>query len=303
MVVPDIVSRQLESHITVNKLTGETTLQGDVLIASQHEDVALCFIDICDFTVISSALSPGDVVRFLHEFFTLLDRLSALYPRVTKIKTVGDAYFAIAGLDDGQNEKLIHPRVMSAGTAGHGRRFNDSLSDRTTTDECSNLLSILGFCLDVMEAVEQHRFQVTTKPRVSDTNHDMESISSEQYAQNALHNVLQDDGTLKIKLHIGVHCGNVIAGVVGEKRPQYDVWGTACNLVARMESSAPNGTLQMSAASHKVLADNGLEGLLKLTPRHPSIKGFSNVVAYTTTNVSVCEEQSINDSSDELDVV
>lgn len=49
--------------------------QGDTLIARAHRRVSLCFIDICDFTVISSAMSAGSAVRFLDELFALLDEL------------------------------------------------------------------------------------------------------------------------------------------------------------------------------------------------------------------------------------
>jgi class 3 adenylate cyclase len=64
--------------------------------------------------------------------------------------------------------------------------------------------------------------------------------------------------------------------------PQYDVWGDACNVAARMESSARNGTIQVSRAVFETLADFGLDDLFALTQRRRplSLKGVGTVVAY-----------------------
>ena len=40
------------------------------------------------------------------------------------------------------------------------------------------------------------------------------------------------------KVRVGVHVGPVIAGVVGHRKYQYDVWGDTVNLAARMEAAA-----------------------------------------------------------------
>lgn len=38
-------------------------------------------------------------------------------------------------------------------------------------------------------------------------------------------------------IRIGVHTGPLIAGVIGQKKFAYDVWGDTVNLASRMESS------------------------------------------------------------------
>ncbi len=59
-------------------------------------------------------------------------------------------------------------------------------------------------------------------------------------------------------VRIGIHCGPVIAGVVGRRKVIYDVWGDAVNIAARMEACGTAGRINVSAAVYertKVLFD------------------------------------------------
>lgn len=40
--------------------------------------------------------------------------------------------------------------------------------------------------------------------------------------------------------------GPVVAGVIGAKKPQYDIWGNTVNVASRMESTGVPGTIQVS---------------------------------------------------------
>ena len=47
-------------------------------------------------------------------------------------------------------------------------------------------------------------------------------------------------------VRVGVHCGPVVAGVVGDQKYQYDVWGDTVNVAARMADAGRPGTVAMT---------------------------------------------------------
>jgi class 3 adenylate cyclase len=51
-----------------------------------------------------------------------------------------------------------------------------------------------------------------------------------------------------ITFRIGVHCGAVVAGVIGTKKFIYDVWGDTVNMASRMESLGVPGRVQVTQA-------------------------------------------------------
>jgi class 3 adenylate cyclase len=53
---------------------------------------------------------------------------------------------------------------------------------------------------------------------------------------------------LGIEFRIGIHCGPIVAGVIGSKKFIYDVWGDTVNIASRMESLGVPGRVQVSQA-------------------------------------------------------
>jgi adenylate cyclase len=52
----------------------------------------------------------------------------------------------------------------------------------------------------------------------------------------------------QLTLRIGIHCGPATAGVIGDTRFAFDVWGDAVNTASRMESHSLPGRIQVSEA-------------------------------------------------------
>jgi adenylate cyclase len=53
-------------------------------------------------------------------------------------------------------------------------------------------------------------------------------------------------GARAARLRIGIHCGPATAGVIGDTRFSYDVWGDAVNVASRMESNGEPGRIHVS---------------------------------------------------------
>jgi adenylate cyclase len=59
---------------------------------------------------------------------------------------------------------------------------------------------------------------------------------------------------LALKLRIGVHSGEVVAGVIGKQKFAYDLWGDTVNVASRMESNGVPGEIQISAETRQLLS-------------------------------------------------
>jgi adenylate cyclase len=77
--------------------------RGETSIAERFEDVTVLFSDIVGFTRLSMRRSASDVVALLNGIFSAVDRL-ALKSGIEKIKTIGDAYMAVAGLPEPRDD-------------------------------------------------------------------------------------------------------------------------------------------------------------------------------------------------------
>lgn len=63
------------------------------------------------------------------------------------------------------------------------------------------------------------------------------------------------EGRPYFEARIGIHTGPIIAGVVGEKKFAYDIWGDTVNVAARMESSSDAGKVNISASTYQLVKD------------------------------------------------
>lgn len=161
--------------------------EGEKLIADKHDNVAVVFADIVNFTLLADSMPPDKLVQILDDIFTRFDHIADEL-NLEKIKTIGDAYMMAAGLPV---ERPINPALAAEAAL-----------------------------------------------RMRDAVHEVNLAR-----------------TIDIDIRVGIHVGNVIAGVIGQSKFVYDLWGDVVNVASRMESTAPKGEIQISQEMHDVVRD------------------------------------------------
>ena len=165
----------------------ERLKEGEESIAERFPEASIIFVDVVNFTRLSSQLEPREVVKMLDSVFRRFDAVSESHG-AEKIKTIGDGYMAATGV----------PRVDPRHASNAAR-------------------TALAFCECIREAA-------------SELNLDLE-------------------------IRVGIHCGPVVAGVIGRKKFIYDMWGDTVNVASRMESHGEEGKVQVSRTFRDLLGD------------------------------------------------
>jgi adenylate cyclase len=155
------------------------------IIADAFPSVTVLFADIVGFTPLSERLSAPDVVALLDRVFARWDALAAVHG-VEKIKTIGDAYMAAAGIPV--------PRA-------------------------DHVQAIAELALAMPGEVERCAAETGTA----------------------------------LEVRIGIDTGPVVAGVIGQSKFIYDLWGDTVNIASRMESHALPGTIQVTQRAYEDL--------------------------------------------------
>uniref|UniRef100_A0A8U7NN60 adenylate cyclase n=1 Tax=Corvus moneduloides TaxID=1196302 RepID=A0A8U7NN60_CORMO len=79
------------------------------------------------------------------------------------------------------------------------------------------------------------------------------------------------------QMKIGLNMGPVVAGVIGARKPQYDIWGNTVNVSSRMDSTGVPDRIQVTTDLYQVLAAKGYvlecRGLVK-------VKGKGEMTTY-----------------------
>lgn len=63
----------------------------------------------------------------------------------------------------------------------------------------------------------------------------------------------QAEGRPYFEARIGIHTGSVVAGIVGDKKFAYDIWGDTVNMAARIEASGEVGRVNISETTYALV--------------------------------------------------
>ena len=156
-------------------------------IADRVESLSVLFADLVGFTRAAHTLPPEEVIDYLDDMVRTFDELCAKHG-VEKIKTIGDSYMAVGGLN---------------GASGR-------------------------------EAVALGRLAL--------------AILATQLSRPPL-------GQQRLGIRIGIHVGSATAGIIGDTRFTYDVWGDAVNVASRMESHGVPDRIHVSSEFRAATAE------------------------------------------------
>ena len=90
-------SESLLLNILPKEIAKELSEHPDRIIAKEYPNVTVLFTDIVGFTKLSGEMTAEEVVTMLNKMFSMFDE-RAQREGIEKIKTIGDAYMAAAGL-------------------------------------------------------------------------------------------------------------------------------------------------------------------------------------------------------------
>lgn len=93
------------------------------IIAASFQEVTVLFADLVEFTQFSAGMSPECMVAVLNEIFTDFDGI-ADHRGLEKIKTIGDAYMASAGLPVSAADHAVRAEHMALDMMDALERFN-----------------------------------------------------------------------------------------------------------------------------------------------------------------------------------
>ena len=226
------------------KRAAPSPVPASLCIAERFDAATVMFADIVGFTEMSSHVSPAALVALLDTVFTRFDALAVMHG-MEKIKTIGDAYMATAGVP--------YP------CPDHAQRAAD-------------------MALSVVELLHSGTFRKPSSLNVHHSNSENGHLCRNSAASSGSH-----EDSEPIDCRIGLHSGPVVAGVIGRTKFIYDLWGDAVNTASRMESHGVPGCIQVSEATYKLLLYR-LEGYVFEDRGYMAIKGKGFMRTYILTH-------------------
>jgi class 3 adenylate cyclase/Tfp pilus assembly protein PilF len=211
-------------HNVLPPTIAERLLKKETFIADSYPSVSVLFMDLVGFTRIASIVPPKHLIYLLNSIFSAADNIMEQYG-LEKIKTIGDAYMAVAGAPESQEDHAI--RAASASIA---------LLDRMNT------------------------LHISIPSELGDISW-IESIG-------------------EIGVRIGIHSGEAIGGVIGDKKFSFDLWGDAVNTASRMESHGEAGKIHCSAEFMRAVETVHTPSLRFIPRGEMEIKGKGKMRTY-----------------------
>ncbi|MBR30302.1 MAG: hypothetical protein CMN77_03250 [Spirochaetaceae bacterium] len=102
----------------------ERLKSGATNISDRVEEASVLFADLVGFTRLSATVEPAALVELLNDIFTEFDRISQELG-IEKIKTIGDAYMAAAGVPEPVPDHARRCMAAAGAMMDHMKQIND----------------------------------------------------------------------------------------------------------------------------------------------------------------------------------
>jgi adenylate cyclase len=148
-VLPQTIAERLKAHGGINAASLLDVVGDDFLplIADSDPDVTVLFADIVGFTRLCSDVAPQRLVVLLNEIFTGFDSI-ADKRGLEKIKTIGDAYMAVAGIPSAAVDHVSRAAHMALdmldSLSGFNQRNGYRLQMRIGIDTGAVVAGVIG---------------------------------------------------------------------------------------------------------------------------------------------------------------
>ena len=80
-----------------------------------------------------------------------------------------------------------------------------------------------------------------------------QALASMALEMNKYVSTQDDPGEMPLRFRIGMNSGPLVAGVIGQKKFHYDIWGDAVNTASHMESHGLPGKIQMTRTTYELI--------------------------------------------------
>lgn len=176
------------------KAIADRLRNGETEVVDRVPEATILFCDLVGFTSLASQMRAGQLVELLNAIFFAIDCLVEKHG-IEKIKTIGDAYMAAAGVPEPMEDHAIR---------------------------------MVDFAMELREELAR----------------------------------VEREWETPVRFRIGIHSGEVVAGIIGTKRLAYDLWGDAVNMASRLESNCAPTQIHISSETLMLLG-----GRYDVTPR------------------------------------
>ena len=92
-------------YSTLPRAIADRVIRGENVSGDTFDNATVLFLDIVDFTSISAKIPPAHVIHLLSSIFSVCDSVCHTHG-LTKVKTIGDSYMAVAGVPELQKDHV-----------------------------------------------------------------------------------------------------------------------------------------------------------------------------------------------------